>query len=152
LRTVNTIVVHHAASPRNWGVEDLRKFHVESRGWVDVGYHYVISADGTMRIGRPVWDVGAHAVGHNTNTVAIVLIGDLSKTPPPQEQLGGLVTLLCDLALMFGVKRGSILGHNELSGTSTLCPGIEMDHVRALVDVELQTRISKWGKYASRHL
>ena len=54
-------VIHHTGGPDR-GVDAIRKYHMEVRGWDDIGYHYVIRKDGTIEAGRPISERGAHAL------------------------------------------------------------------------------------------
>ena len=55
MRTSTTHIVIHCADTyedMDIGAEDIRKWHVEERGWSDIGYHKVIRRDGTVEDGR----------------------------------------------------------------------------------------------------
>jgi hypothetical protein len=59
VRPLHTIIVHHSDS--NGGdVETIRGWHKE-KGYLDIGYHFVVLRDGVVQVGRPVEKVGAHA-------------------------------------------------------------------------------------------
>jgi hypothetical protein len=83
MRPLNKIIIHCTATRPNWWigkspqqkVNEIRRWHVEDRGWADIGYHYLIDRDGTVIEGRPLSKVGAHAKGHNTGSVGIALFG-----------------------------------------------------------------------------
>ena len=103
-------VIHHTASP-DWGVERIRKIHVEENGWDDIGYHFVIRKNGTVETGRPLTKKGAHAKGRN-EYVGIALTGNDSFT---QEQVDSLVGLL---------KK---LGTTHIEPHHENCPGPGLD-------------------------
>ncbi len=48
-RKINKIIVHCSATQegRHIDVDEIRRWHVEGRGWSDIGYHYVVYLDGT---------------------------------------------------------------------------------------------------------
>lgn len=56
MRKIDEIIVHCSATPegRDVSMADIRRWHVEERGWSDVGYHFVVTLDGTVHIGRPL--------------------------------------------------------------------------------------------------
>jgi len=66
-------VIHHTASPCWTTVQDIDNWHKE-RGWDEIGYHYVITCDGTVHKGRSLDKQGAHAKGRN-DRVGIALVG-----------------------------------------------------------------------------
>ena len=61
-RKINKIIIHCTATPegRQIDIDDVRRWHIEERGWSDVGYHFLILLDGTIQIGRPLERSGAH--------------------------------------------------------------------------------------------
>lgn len=81
MRKIDEIILHCSATPegREHDVEDIRRWHVDGRGWSDVGYHYIILLDGTVQAGRPVNIQGAHCKGQNKTTVGICYIGGCDK-------------------------------------------------------------------------
>jgi hypothetical protein len=107
--------VHHTTGPRSQTVRDIQAFHQgPSRGWNDIGYHYLIDYEGVIYEGRgrEVW--GAHSPGKN-HEPSVSLIGDYSKTEPSDAQHRS-VYLLKDF-----LDCGDLRGHRE--NTSTSCPG-----------------------------
>lgn len=109
------IVVHHSATPTG-DVETFRRYHVQVRGWEDVGYHYVITRDGTVQAGRPLWKVGAHARGRNADHIGICLVGEDDFTA---KQVSALKSLVRQLQATFPLTR--IERHHEH------CPGPGVD-------------------------
>ena len=88
----NKAVLHHTASP-DWSVDRIRKIHVEENGWSDVGYHYIIRADGTIEKGRDINTIGAHAKGRN-NYIGIALTGYDEFTDAQYKSLAKLFNKL----------------------------------------------------------
>jgi N-acetylmuramoyl-L-alanine amidase len=119
-------VVHHSASPLKTTVDQIRAWH-QLKGFKDVGYHYVILNDGTVVLTRPVEEVGAHAEGHNKDSIGICVVGD--NTIPGREwgpkQKEALRILLQKLPQV------KVLGHRDLPGAATLCPGLNVRAVLA---------------------
>jgi hypothetical protein len=62
-KKTDMLVIHCAATKATMdiGYKEIRKWHVEDRGWDDVGYHYIIRRDGKVEVGRPEGFQGAHA-------------------------------------------------------------------------------------------
>lgn len=76
MRKIDTIVVHCSASKD--GVAQSRETLVAehiARGFKTIGYHEVIEPDGSVVVGRPPEEVGAHVEGHNANSIGICMIG-----------------------------------------------------------------------------
>lgn len=85
MRSVNTIVIHASATPPSMNVdrEDIWKWHVEERGFDDVGYHYIILRSGQIQAGRKPEIPGAHVRGHNSNSIGVCLIGGVNEQGDP---------------------------------------------------------------------
>ncbi len=118
------IVVHCAATKPSMdiGASDIDRWHRE-RGWLKIGYHYVIKRDGTVETGREKEEVGAHAKGHNAISVGICMVGGLSEDNEPEtnftaDQWSALETLVDDLKETY--PDASVIGHNDIS--SKACP------------------------------
>ena len=126
--STKTLIVHCAATKpsMNWGVREIRQSHKE-RGFLDIGYHFVIKRDGTLETGRDVMQVGAHTVGQNETSVGICLVGGVDDKMQPQanftpQQMDTLRGLLKDLQAKFpGV---AIKGHRDFAAKA--CPSFEV--------------------------
>lgn len=117
--------IHHSESPAPSASADrkteyavmrsIQSFHMgPSRGWSDIGYHYVIMPSGRVYEGRGYGVVGAHCPGHNTEP-GICFIGSYDDKVPTNEALQSLHWLLDEL------KCSKRKGHRD--GFSTSCPG-----------------------------
>jgi len=99
LNKVDYLIIHHSATPRDKTTfEAVRRYHIQ-KGWGDIGYHFFITADGTIHKGRKEEDVGAHCRASGMNF----------------KSLGICVKYL--------ILPDHILGHCEVPGARTLCPG-----------------------------
>jgi len=128
MRKINEIIVHCSATPegRAHTVADIRRWH-KQRGFVDIGYHYVIYLDGTIHAGRALERTGAHCTGHNKNSIGICYIGGMTKdmkmakdTRTP-EQKNALRSLLKQLRKQFPGAR--IFGHRDFAAKA--CPSFD---------------------------
>lgn len=127
-RKINKIIVHCTATPecREVTIDDVRRWHVEERGWSDVGYHFLVLIDGTIQEGRPLKRSGAHTKGHNKDSIGVAYVGGMSvdmseaKDTRTEEQKETLVNLLCDLKDAYG---GTIYGHRDFSNKE--CPSFD---------------------------
>lgn len=127
MRTINEIIVHCSDTPegRNDKAEDIRRWHVNGNGWSDIGYHYVVDLDGTIELGRDVALVGAHATGHNANSLGVCYIGGrdaqtgCGKDTRTDAQKVSLRVLLQHLRARFPDAR--IIGHCNVSNKRCPC-------------------------------
>jgi N-acetylmuramoyl-L-alanine amidase len=128
-RSIDKIFIHCSATPegREHDVEDIRLWHT-SKGWRDVGYHYVVKLDGTVEEGRSINLDGAHARGHNEGSIAVCYIGGLTKsgkTPKDtrtQAQIDSLHELLTNLSNVY--PKATLHGHNEFANKA--CPSFDV--------------------------
>ena len=119
----DTIVIHHVGVPAgDTTAAAIHKAHL-ANGWAGIGYHYVIRKDGTIERGRPLATVGAHAQGHNFDTVGINVTGNFDVEKPTAAQLKALENLLASLCSIYGIEPGAatICGHRDFNATD--CPG-----------------------------
>lgn len=73
-REIDKVIFHHTGTDVDHSIEELKRMHVEERGWLDVGYHFLIRRHG-IQFGRPLEMVGAHCKGHNKTSIGIALTG-----------------------------------------------------------------------------
>lgn len=131
IKDIKRIIVHcSATSPRmNIGAAEIDQWH-RDRGWAGIGYHFVIRRDGLAEAGRPIGQAGAHARGHNADTIAICLVGGTTRTGEPEanftfsqyRRLNVLVTELVASYPEIKFTANNILGHCDLMGVDKACP------------------------------
>ncbi|MBX7193724.1 MAG: N-acetylmuramoyl-L-alanine amidase, partial [Sandaracinaceae bacterium] len=128
------ISIHHteggAVDPARQ-LRGVQSYH-QSKGWCDVGYHFLIGADGRVYEGRPVELLGAHVRDNNPGNLGIAFIGCFDRrecatpttlTDAMIESAGRLVGTLGDL---YGITISSsnVRGHRDQ--VSTTCPGDDL--------------------------
>ena len=95
---------HHNWNDKvDWTVDTIRDFHVNVRGFSDIGYHYIVLKDGTVVPARDVKYAPAHAVGHNDAVIAICIIGEFTREEPTDAQINSLKILLVKLCKEFDI-------------------------------------------------
>lgn len=141
-RDIHQIIIHCSATrpSQDIGVKTMRKWHTDpkpqGRGWLDVGYNYVIRRSGLTELGRDVDndgfvedEVGAHAFGWNANSIGICLIGGVAmdgQTPEPNftdAQMAALGAMLVVLKQRYPKAR--IMGHRD-TGANKACPSFDV--------------------------
>jgi|Deesub1362A_J573_1020465.scaffolds.fasta_scaffold08563_2 N-acetyl-anhydromuramyl-L-alanine amidase AmpD len=120
MRKITKIYIHHSALPPEVGVEGIRKLH-KSKGFKEVGYHFVIDSQGVIHLTRKIEEIGAHVKGDNECSIGICLCGNFETTLPKEVQVESLKTLIKRLIKKLG--RLEIQGHKEYEKSDTLCPG-----------------------------
>ena len=127
MREINKVIIHCAATKPSMdiGAEDIKRWHVQ-RGWRTIGYHFVIRLDGTVEAGRPVSEPGAHAYGHNSDSIGICLVGGCDEEMNPvadytDDQWDALTLLVDQLVEQYSAE---VIGHNEVSNKT--CPNFDV--------------------------
>jgi hypothetical protein len=111
-RDIRMAIVHHTAGRNDYTraeapavVKGIQLYHVQGNGWNDIGYNFLVDRFGTVYEGRYGGIarnvVGAHALGFNTGSVGIALLGTYGSTKPStaaQDALARLISWRLDLA------------------------------------------------------
>lgn len=123
------IYFHTADKPGLTPLEEVRRWHVEERGWSDVGYHRYIRKDGTIERGREDHVIGAGVKGHNTGSLHYCLEGDGDTERWTGAQERAFMKLCRDDAERYQIPVDEIRGHREapVNTRSKTCPGLLVD-------------------------
>ncbi len=122
------IVVHHSATLDGVVYRDfdaIKRGHM-AKGWRDIGYHWVVEkVNGVLTAipGRAEYDVGAHCIARNVDSIGICCIGNF-EIEVPGEELYILVANLCR-EIMSRHPIVEIAGHKDYDATA--CPGRYFD-------------------------
>ncbi|HHW03426.1 MAG TPA: S8 family serine peptidase [Thermoanaerobacterales bacterium] len=136
------IVIHHSAT-KEGDAETFRKYHM-SKGWRDIGYHYVINngtykPDGMVEKGRPESEEGAHCTEQQMNfrSIGICLVGDFDQSRPTAKQMESLISLCKDIMARYNIPVKNVIGHRE-AGAPKTCPGknFDMNAFRKMLEVK----------------
>ena len=159
------IVLHHTAGPATQTVEQIRAYHMapppKGRGFKDIGYNFVIRADGSVGTGRPLLMDGAHTDGRapgssptspslNRCSIGISCIGNFDTTQMPPAQFGGLLVLVLGLMKEHALTPDRVLLHRQqIGGTATACPGKffpEVEFRKAVAEGVKPVADTKWAE------
>lgn len=118
MRKIDLIVIHCTATREDKSLSpaELDRMH-RQRGFNGCGYHYYVRRDGEICSMRPVGQVGAHAKGHNANSIGIAYEGGLDAEGIRQTPDRGTETVdprtgevLCE-----DYRIRKVVGHRDLS-------------------------------------
>jgi N-acetyl-anhydromuramyl-L-alanine amidase AmpD len=126
------IIIHHSATKMG-NAEAFDASH-RARGMINgLAYHFVIDngtegmPDGHIETGER-WKTQLHG-GHcrqayiNEHGIGICLVGDFTDDQPTAKQMDALVILIRGLQEQFKIPDDNVLGHGEVIGEFSECPG-----------------------------
>ena len=125
------LTIHHTLGALPMKPEDavqemriIQRFHQKGRGWIDIGYHFLIDGTGRIYQGRPETVIGAHVRNKNEGNVGISLMGSFHaprKHKATAAQVKSLIALGRWLVQAYGIDPETLRGHRDHQATS--CPG-----------------------------
>ena len=152
---VKVLFVHHTAGTNDYSCADspsiirgIEAYHVQSKGWNDIGYNFLTDKCGTLYEGRkggvdkPL--IGAHTHGFNTNSAGIAVLGTYIDTGVPAVTATTIARVAAYKLGLYGYgpsttaqltegasdgkfKLGQVVTFNRISGhrdgVATECPG-----------------------------
>jgi N-acetylmuramoyl-L-alanine amidase len=125
------IVIHHSLTKDgqtvSWGA--IRKYHVETLGWNDIGYHFgieLINDHYEILVGRMMTEVGAHCKeqGMNNRSVGICVVGNFDVDILNTLQMEMLVKLVKSIKAVFAIPKANVKQHHEYASYKS-CPGTQ---------------------------
>lgn len=119
LGQIDTLVIHHSATPDTITARSIANYHVTTKDWPGIGYHFVITSDGEILQTNTLETASYHAGGSNNYSIGICLIGNFMDEPPPPQQINAATALIAYLRTQMGPL--SLQPHRKLNQTA--CPG-----------------------------
>lgn len=144
------MAIHHTVTPATSDpatrLRGIQAYHMDTQGWCDIGYHFLISLDGRVWEGRAVELLGAHVASHNTGNIGISFIGcfhssgcsDWTPFTPPDAMIEAAADMVRLSSTLYDIPidATNVKGHRDHAGATTSCPGdnlhAELDRIRTL--------------------
>lgn len=161
---VKKIVIHHTAlvvrdfnddgivgqSDYKSAVNAIYTYHTRTRGWGDIGYHFIVDPDGRVYEGRAggPFVLAAHVLCQNTSMVGVAMLGNFEEERVPKAAFNGLVEIVKQLVDQYGITpngkskfRGAVIPHivthadigditkSHIGHGATQCPGRHLERV-----------------------
>ncbi|KAK7484943.1 hypothetical protein BaRGS_00023863 [Batillaria attramentaria] len=109
-------------------VRGYQNYHMDTHGWSDIGYNFVVGEDGNAYAARGWNEIGAHTYGYNSNGIAICIIGDFTSRVPNDAALHTVRQLIqCGLDHGHISPSYTLKGHRDVGQTA--CPGDALYHL-----------------------
>lgn len=143
-RPPDHVIVHHTASANTGATSkahafalsrQIQHFHMDTRGWDDIGEQLTISRGGHVMEGRlgtlsaiahNGLVVGAQSLHHNRHTIGIENEGTYSTDDVPDRLWRSLVDVCAWLCTAHHLDPAAIVGHRDFNSTD--CPGDALYH------------------------
>lgn len=131
-QTIDHITLHHQGEPFKPGTDprqylrNLQNWSRNTKGWLDIPYHYIIDLDGNIYEGRKIDYAGDTNTEYDpTGHALIEVVGNFEEVEPNRQQLDAVVRLMALLAKKYGVSLDHIASHRDFS-KQTVCPGANL--------------------------
>lgn len=129
IRPAPFVVIHHTAGAActteatcAQQMRNIQNQHMNTNGWADIGYNYLIGGDGNIYEGRGWGRQGAHAPGYNNQSVGVAFIGLFTSALPTLNARNAAQALInCGISLNHIRPAYWVIGHRQ--GSATACPG-----------------------------
>lgn len=130
------IIIHHSATTDSGTVswQAIRRFHVDTCSWGEIGYHWGLEAIQDQPWAQPHYEIlagrmsdqpGAHTKGQNHDSIGICAVGNFDVIAPPRDQWELSLKLVRWLMQIYGIPRDQIYGHRDFAKKT--CPGLLWD-------------------------
>lgn len=136
---VNAIIVHQTDGLDKGldSVYSAAQYHVNSKGWGGIGYHFMVTDDGKIYQTNKLETRSYHAGGENTRSVGIAITGkhryDPSKTNEEiigKTKYNALVSSIVKVLRKLPNKDIEIVSHDDVNDTGKTDPNLNMDQLR----------------------
>jgi hypothetical protein len=130
--TITHITLHHQGEPYKVGTDprqylrNLQTWSRNTKGWLDIPYHYIIDLEGRIYAGRDIAYAGDTNTEYDPRGHALIeVVGNFEEVEPNQQQLDAVVDVMTMLAKKYKVPVEHIASHRDYSG-NTVCPGANL--------------------------
>lgn len=120
MRSIKYIVVHCTATPQSTTIDSIKNYWRNDLGWSNVGYHYMIQADGTIVQIADESLITNGVRGYNKNSIHVCWIGGQIKDNRTKQQREALIRKLSELKAKY--PQATIQGHRDFPGVTKACP------------------------------
>ena len=131
------ITIHHTNTPSfeeetkepQVRLRQIQNYEMNTKGFADIGYHFVIDKNAEIWQGRAENYVGSHIKTHNLANIGIVFMGTYNdQTQPTTSQIQKVKLLLDSLIKsypnLWPLSRNNLLGHRDYRNQEPGdCPG-----------------------------
>ncbi|XP_035736229.1 peptidoglycan-recognition protein SA-like [Vespa mandarinia] len=137
------VIIHHTVTPEcttrkecSARVQSIQSYHMDTLGWHDIGFSFLIGGDGNIYEGTGWTKEGAHTYGYNKKSVGIAFIGNFEDKDASDKMLNAAHKLIrCGVSQ--GVLRENVRVIAARQVRATASPGFN-----------LYTQIQNWPEWS----
>jgi N-acetylmuramoyl-L-alanine amidase len=127
MRRIDFIILHCTATPQSTKIDSIKNYWKNVLGWKNVGYHYIIEANGNIVKLAEESQVTNGVQGYNSNAIHVSYIGGVDKNNKPldnrtPEQINSMVALLKGFRIKYPDVK--FRGHNNFTNKKA-CPSFD---------------------------
>lgn len=130
-RKITEVVLHHTWAPTaaqyrgqaTW--DGIRRYHMDVRGWSDIGYHLGVGPDGSMWRLRDMGRSGAHVLNRNAHSVGVAMVGNFDVEDPALNGLATAAQVVRAVCDRFALPASAVRFHREFQDKT--CPGTRLN-------------------------
>jgi N-acetylmuramoyl-L-alanine amidase len=130
MRRIEYIVIHCTATPHNTKIDSIKNYWKNVLKWRNVGYHYIIEANGNVVKLSDIENPTNGVAGYNTKSIHISYIGGVDKNGKPVDnrtdaQKKALIETIKKVRNEVVLKQRFfpiIQGHTDFPNVSKACP------------------------------
>lgn len=112
------------------GASDIKEWHL-SKGWDDIGYHYVIRRTGVIEAGRKESVIGSHCKSMNVDSLGVCYVG---RSKPTREQIKSIIELYSTIFRKYKIPANMWFCHHQFNKNKT-CPGFSVELLRMILEL-----------------
>ena len=131
---IDLAVVHHSDTTNGYLASDvpailrsIQAYHMDVRGWNDIGYNFAVDRFGRTWEGRgggtQLAVIGGHAMGFNTRSFGVVIIGNHNAVAPAAASVTAVADLIAWRFAVAGADPRGTVAYTTPSGSSKYAPG-----------------------------
>jgi N-acetylmuramoyl-L-alanine amidase len=130
MRRIDYIVIHCTATPQTTTIQSIRNHWKNVLKWKNVGYHYIVEANGNVVQLADIAVPTNGVAGFNTRSIHISYIGGVDKNNKPVDnrtdaQKKSLIEIIKKVRNEVVLQQRTfpvIQGHTDFPGVSKACP------------------------------
>lgn len=141
---LNEVWIHHTVTGTPTTVAEamstvrgIQRYHVESTGYQDIGYSWLVDPLGNIYEGRGWLRQGAHTYGRNLTSHGIALLGNFTTQPATTKALAAASQCIVEGQRIGAITMTPTIGGHRDPNNDTACPGDalygQLDVIRSAV-------------------